>query len=171
MPYAYNHTPKAKGLPRQKEFGFAYPFGHGLSYTHFTYEGFSVDTEQMTTSGTIKVALTVKNTGLVAGDEIVQLYVHDMFASIVRPVKELKGFARVSLLPGESCRVTFALSSEMLSFIADGENRIVEPGSFEIMLGKSSEDIVWRHEITVTGQVRTLPKAWTFETAVQIEHL
>ncbi|HKM05870.1 MAG TPA: glycoside hydrolase family 3 N-terminal domain-containing protein [Sphaerochaeta sp.] len=171
MPYAYNHTPKAKGLPRQKEFGSVYPFGFGLSYTHFTYEGFSVDSEQMTTSGTIKVALTVKNTGLVAGDEIVQLYVHDVFASIVRPVKELKGFARVSLLPGESCRVTFSLSAEMLSFIADGENRIIEPGECEIMLGKSSEDIVWRHEITVTGHVRTLPKAWTFETSVQIEHL
>ncbi len=171
MPYAYNHTPKAKGLPRQKEFGFVYPFGHGLSYTNFTYSGFTVDKEKITPEGKAKVSVSITNTGLVAGDEIVQLYVHDVFASIVRPVKELKGFARVSLPPGKTCRVIFDLSAEMLSFIADGENRIVEPGSFEIMIGKSSEDILWSQEISVTGKVRTLPKVWKFETPVHTELL
>ncbi len=171
LPYAYNHTPKAKGLPRQQEFGFLYPFGYGLSYTDFSYDDFSVDTEQITSYGTVNICVTITNTGMIAGDEIVQLYAHDMFASIVRPVKELKGFARVSLQRGESSRVTFALSAEMLSFVADGENRIVEPGEFEIMIGTSSENILWRHMISVTGEGRTLPQIWEFETPVHMHSL
>lgn len=171
MPYAYNHTPKAKGLPRQKEFGSLYPFGYGLSYTHFLYDEFSVDSEEMPTTGSTRITVFVKNTGIVAGDEIVQLYVHDKVASLVRPVKELKGFARVSLEPGKRCRVTFDLSAEMLSFIASGEHRIVESGSFAIMVGRSSEDIVWSHEISVTGRVRRLSKEWKFETPVSIQYL
>ena len=113
--------------------------------------------------------MTITNVGEVAGDEIVQLYVHDLFASIVRPVKELKGFARVSLEPAQSCRVTFALSAEMLSFVSDGEQRIVEPGKFELMLGKSSEDILWSHEISVTGNMRVLGKIWKFTTPVLMQ--
>jgi len=171
LPYAYNHTPKAKGLPRQQEFGFLYPFGYGLSYTNFSYDDFSVDTEQITSSGTVNISVTITNTGMLAGDEIVQLYVHDVFASIVRPVKELKGFARVSLQRGEAARITFALSAEMLSFVSDGENRIVEPGGFEIMIGKSSEEILWRHEISVTGERLTLEKTWKFETPVHMQNL
>ena len=171
LPYAYNHTPKAKGLPRQKEFGSLYPFGYGLSYTDFSYDDFSVDVEKISSQGTANISVTITNTGMVAGDEIVQLYVHDMIASIVRPVMELKGFARVSLQVNESCRVTFALSAEILSFISDGKNRIVEPGVFEIMLGKSSEDIVWRQEVLVTGEKRVLAKTWKFETPVHVQHL
>ncbi len=171
LPYAYNHTPKAKGLPRQREFGFLYPFGHGLSYTNFSYDDFSADTDQITSEGTVNIAVTITNTGMLAGEEIVQLYVHDVFASIVRPVKELKGFARVSLQRGEASRVTFALSAEMLSFVSDGEHRVVEPGEFEIMVGKSSEDILWRHEISVTGEGRTLDKIWKFVTPVHMRRL
>ncbi|HKL85945.1 MAG TPA: glycoside hydrolase family 3 N-terminal domain-containing protein [Treponemataceae bacterium] len=171
MPYAYNHTPKAKGLPKQTEFGALYPFGFGLSYTQFSYSDFSTDTNQMSTNGTIEISTTITNTGKRAGDEIVQLYVHDVCASIVRPVMELKGFARVSLEPGKKSKVTFTLSAEMLSFISDGENRVVEPGVFEIMIGKSSQDIVWNHEISVTGTVRTLPHTWKFETPVHIQKL
>jgi len=171
LPYAYNHTPKAKGLPKQQGFGFLYPFGYGLSYTNFSFDDFSVDTEQITSSGTANISVTITNTGMIAGDEIVQLYVHDVFASIVRPVKELKGFARVPLQRGEASRVTFALSAEMLSFVSDGENRIVEPGAFEIMIGKSSEDILWRHEISVTGEGRTLKNTWKFETPVHMQSL
>ena len=171
LPYAYNHTQKAKGLPKQKEFGFLYPFGYGLSYTSFSYDDFSVDTEQISTQGTVNIAVTITNVGEVAGDEIVQLYVHDLFASIVRPVKELKGFARVSLQPAQSCRVTFALSAEMLSFVSDGEQRIVEPGEFELMLGKSSEDILWCHEISVIGNMRVLEKIWKFITPVHMQLL
>lgn len=171
LPYAYNHTPKAKGLPRQKEFGFLYPFGYGLSYTNFSYDGFSVDTEKISTKGSVNISVTITNTGTVAGDEIAQLYVHDVCASIVRPVKELKGFVRVSLQPQKACRVIFSLSAEMLSFVSDGANRIVEPGVFEIMLGKSSEDIVWRQEVLVTGEKRVLAKTWKFETPVHVQHL
>ncbi|MDT4763232.1 glycoside hydrolase family 3 N-terminal domain-containing protein [Sphaerochaeta sp. PS] len=171
LPYAYNHTPKAKGLPRQKEFGALYPFGHGLSYTQFSYADCSLDKETLTTRGSVKVSVTVTNIGSVAGDEIVQLYVHDKVASIVRPVKELKGFARVSLQGKAATRVTFLLSAEMLSFVADGQHRIVEPGVFEIMVGKSSEDIVWTGEITVTGKTRILGQEWKFETPVVMQRL
>ena len=95
----------------------------------------------------------------------------DCQASIVRPVKELKGFARVSLVPGTRRRVVFALPVDMLSFIADGTTRIVEPGAFEIMIGRSSRDIVWSQEVEVLGPERVLPHDWRFLTDVTIEEI
>ncbi|AEV28096.1 beta-glucosidase-like glycosyl hydrolase [Sphaerochaeta pleomorpha str. Grapes] len=171
LPYAYNHTPKAGGFPRQREYGALFPFGFGLSYTQFSYENCMVDRQEITTQGEVRISATIANTGMVAGDEIVQLYIHDAVASIVRPVKELKGFARISLQPGEKSEVTFVLPSDMLSFVVDGIQRIVEPGTFEIMIGKSCEEIVWRQEIFVTGTVRTLEKDWKFKTPILVKRL
>ncbi|WP_320130088.1 glycoside hydrolase family 3 N-terminal domain-containing protein [uncultured Sphaerochaeta sp.] len=170
LPYAYNHTPKAAGFPRQREFGALYPFGYGLSYTDFSYGDFNIDKKELSTEDEINISLTVTNIGKCAGDEIVQLYVHDSFASIVRPVKELKGFARISLQQKKKSIVTFTIPSDMLSFVFDGINRIVEPGTFELMIGKSSADIIWRQEITVTGTTRVLPYDWKFQTPVKIQY-
>jgi len=170
MPYAYNHVRKSSGLPKQRDFDALFPFGFGLSYTQFTYRDFTADAAEIPNDGVTHVSAVIENTGSCAGDEIVQLYVHDSYASVVRPVKELKGYVRVSLDPGASSRVTFTLSADMLSFISEGARKI-EPGTFEIMLGSSSEDILWKQEITVTGSVRELPPDWKFLTSVHIQPL
>ena len=104
-PMFYNHKILSGGLPRAEYFKAVFPFGHGLSYTTFAYADLSVDKTEWPIGTSLKVACTVKNTGAVAGEEVVQLYVTDTVASVVRPVIELKGFRRVSLAPGEARRV------------------------------------------------------------------
>ena len=171
MPHFYNYSFKAPGLPKQRQFESMFPFGYGLSYTQFSYGDCSVDALTVSNDGTLRVSAIIGNTGTYSGDEVVQLYVRDCQASIVRPVKELKGFARVSLVPGTRRRVVFALPVDMLSFIADGTTRIVEPGAFEIMIGRSSRDIVWSEEVEVLGPERVLPHDWRFQTDVTIEEI
>ncbi len=158
MPYFYNHKLKSAGTPVQPQFGAVFPFGHGLSYTSFEYSDFAADSVEVPVDGTISVSCTVRNVGKMAGDEVVQLYVRDLFASLVRPVKELKGFARVSLDPGKAKRIRFSLPVDMLGFTVSGTTRIVEPGDFELMLGSSSEKIHFRKNVLVTGSCRTLPE-------------
>jgi beta-glucosidase len=171
MPLFYNYSFKAPGLPKQRQFESMFPFGYGLSYTQFSYGDCSVDALTVPNDGILRVSAVIGNTGTYAGDEVVQLYVRDCHASIVRPVKELKGFARVSLVPGARSRVVFTLPVDMLSFIADGTTRIVEPGAFEIMVGRSSRDIVWSQEVEVLGPERVLPRDWRFQTDVNIEEI
>jgi len=89
----------------------------------------------------VNISADVKNTGRYKGDEIVQLYIHDAVASVARPVKELKGFKRITLDPNETKRVDFTLTSEELAFYDINMNLIIEPGIFEVMMGSSSEDI------------------------------
>jgi beta-glucosidase len=110
-------------------------FGHGLSYTTFTYSGLAVTPGQIGPAGGATVKVSVKNTGPVAGDEVVQLYVHDLVASVTRPRRALKGFQRVTLKPGESREVSFALTPAELSFIGEDMKRVVEPGTFEVFVG------------------------------------
>ncbi len=115
-----------------------FPFGHGLSYTTFAYRNLQISLER---KKTVKVSLEVENTGARSGDEVVQLYIHDVVASVARPVKELKGFKRISLQPHETQEVTFEIPVQQFG-LYDAELRyIVEPGEFEIMVGSSSEDI------------------------------
>ena len=110
--------------------------------------------------GLVELSVTITNTGKRAGCEVVQLYVHDKLASQVRPVKELKGFCRVELTEGEAKRVFFTLPVDMLNFTNDRQQRVVEPGVFEVMVGKSSSDIQLTTEISVTGETRILPNHW-----------
>ena len=117
MPYVYNHHKKAGGLPTQKQFGSLFPFGHGLSYTSFAWSDFQVEQNQIPNNGEFKVSLQVENSGKVGGDEVIELYIHDKVASIVRPVKELKAFARVSLEPGEKKKVLLTLPADLFSLI------------------------------------------------------
>ena len=165
MPYFYNHKLKSAGTPIALHFGSRYPFGHGLSYTSFAYDELqlaqpSVDIER----GEIELSCRITNTGARAGIEVPQLYVRDVLASAVRPVKELKGFARVALAPGESARVSFHLPVDMLNFTGAAGARIVEPGEFELQLGASSADIRLRTRVQVTGAVRTLGRDWRMES-------
>jgi len=142
VPLNYNHLPfKPKdayiGVGNDPQF----PFGHGLSYTSFAYSNLKLSSKQINISENIRISADIKNTGTVAGDEIVQLYIKDKIASVVRPVKELKGFDKIGLEPGETKNVTFELSPELLSMYDLNMDFVVEPGEFEVMIGSSSEDI------------------------------
>ncbi len=117
-----------------------YPFGHGLSYTRFAYAGLRVP-RQAPVGAPVEVAVTVKNVGARAGDEVVQLYIRDVVSSVTRPVKELRGFERVSLAPGEKKTVKLTLGPEALSLINEDMVRVVEPGLFDVMVGDNSTSL------------------------------
>ncbi|MCA0755123.1 glycoside hydrolase family 3 C-terminal domain-containing protein [Paenibacillus sp. N4] len=116
-----------------------YPFGYGLSYTTFKYEGLVVEPERMKADGEAVVRVTVSNTGPVAGDEVVQLYISDRTSSVTRPFKELKGFEKIGLKPGESREVAFTVSAEHLQFTGADGQPVVEPGRFDIIIGTGGE--------------------------------
>ncbi len=126
-----------------------FPFGYGLSYTKFEYGNLTINPKSIRADEKVTISLDVKNIGEREGDEVVQLYVHDKVASIARPVKELKGFRRITLKPGEKKKVTFSLSQDDLLFYDANMNLIVEPGIFEVMIGSSSEDIRLKGEFEV----------------------
>jgi beta-glucosidase len=150
LPLSYNHKPTGRGDDYVDLTGMpAFPFGFGLSYTTFEYENLVIDPASMDASATATVRCTVKNTGARGGDEVVQLYVRDVLASVARPVVELKGFERVSLAPGESKDVRFTLGPEHLRMLDKDLRWIVEPGTFRVMVGSSSKDIRLRGELTV----------------------
>jgi beta-glucosidase len=118
-----------------------FPFGHGLSYTSFTYSGLKV-AKKVKSGNMVEVSLTVTNTGKLAGKEVVQLYVSDLSCSLPRPPKELKGFVKVALEPGEAKTVTFTLDERALSFYDPHKKAwVAEPGEFEVLVGSSSRDI------------------------------
>jgi len=119
-----------------------FPFGFGLSYTTFEYSGLKVSTPTVTAGGKVGVSLQVKNTGGRAGSEIVQLYVRDVESSLDRPEKELKGFRRLALQPGQTATGMFTLDQAALSFFDPGRKEwVAEPGAFEVLAGASSRDI------------------------------
>lgn len=131
----YRHTDRSKIKP-------LFPFGHGLSYTRFTYGNAHADRDRIFPDDRISVSLTVTNTGGCRGAEVVQLYVSDLKSSVERPVKELKGFRKVSLAPGESRLVTFTLDRSALSFYDEKSGSwVCEPGRFEALLASSSADV------------------------------
>jgi beta-glucosidase len=117
-----------------------YPFGYGLSYTTFAYSGLQMSATSIPGGGDLEVRVTVKNTGARAGDEVVQLYTQDLFASATRPVKELKGFRRIRLEPGESREVKLILTKDSFAALNRDMARVVEPGRFRIQVGGSSAE-------------------------------
>lgn len=169
MPYFYNHVKKAAGLPRQREFGARYPFGFGLSYTQFSYHDISLEQDSIPSDGEMHLSVTVTNTGNTAGDDVVQLYLRDHCASVVRPILELKGFARVSLRPKERARIHFSIPIDVCSFALDMRTRVIEPGTFSLSIGRSSEDLIWTREVEVTGETRVIDGAWKSRTVTTIE--
>ena len=118
-----------------------FPFGFGLSYTSFEYGDVVLSAPSMAKGGNIKCAVTVKNTGNLEGREVVQLYIQDVAASISRPVKELKGFQKISLKPGESKRIEFTIDESLLSFYNTDLKLVSEPGAFKAMVGPNSRDL------------------------------
>jgi beta-glucosidase len=116
-------------------------FGHGLSYTTFSYADLTLDRPVMGKGDRLAVSVRVRNTGTRRGAEVVQLYLNDNYSSVVRPVKQLKGFQKVTLAPGEERWVTFTLDAKSLSFIGANNLRIVEPGAFTVMVGQLSANV------------------------------
>ena len=121
-------------------FGPLFPFGYGLSYTSFNYENISLSSHKLSADDTLTAEVTVRNIGQYQGTEVVQLYVRDHVGSVTRPVKELKGFQRVTLIPGEKKTVTFNLSMDELKFWNIDNQKVLEPGKFTLWLGTNSDE-------------------------------
>ncbi|MGR5063999.1 glycoside hydrolase family 3 N-terminal domain-containing protein [Photobacterium sp. DNB22_13_2] len=160
VPYFYNHKLKSAGTPIAFHFGSKYNFGHGLSYTTFDYGQACVNKSEFNFEEEISFSVEITNSGERAGAEVVQLYVRDKCSSVVRPVKELKGFKKVYLEPGESKTITFSLPVDMLNFTDASHRRVVEGGEFDLMIGRSSQDIEARETIRVESGKHYLNKNW-----------
>jgi beta-glucosidase len=150
LPLVYNHKPTGRGddyvdLTGQPLF----PFGYGLSYTTFEYSDLVIEKPTMAITDSTRVRCTVRNTGTRAGDEVVQLYLHDELASVARPVMELKGFRRIHFEPGQAREVSFAITPAMLTLLDRDLRTVVEPGEVRIMIGASSKDIRLRGILTL----------------------
>ena len=151
VPIYYNHMntgrpPDAKNKYTSKYLDLPwtplFPFGYGLSYTQFKITNLRLSAGRIRPDGKLTVSVDVENVGARAGDEVVQLYIRDVAASVTRPVKELKGFQRVTLRAGEKKRVEFTLGPKELGFYDRTMNFVVEPGEFKVMVGANSEDVI-----------------------------
>ncbi len=153
IPLYYNHKNTGRPLPEGQWFQKfrsnyldvsndpLYPFGFGLSYTTFTYSNLTLSSTTLKPGQAITASVTVSNTGKVAGKETVQLYIRDMVGSVTRPVKELKGFQKISLAPGQSKTVDFKISTDDLKFYNSELKYAAEPGDFKIFIGPNSRDV------------------------------
>lgn len=173
LPLYYNHKPSGARSPLHGDYVDLstqplFPFGHGLSYTHFEYKDLQLGARELPATGTLEISLDVTNAGERAGEEVVQLYVRDRVASLTRPVKELKGFLRLGLEPGETRTAVFELDLGQLAFYDADMVFLVEPGTVEIMLGSSSEAIWLRGEIEITGPPRRLRSTDVAPTRVRV---
>jgi beta-glucosidase len=139
LPDFYNHKPSANRTYAFSTRKPLFPFGFGLSYTTFRFDRVRVEPEQIRTGGTAKLSVDITNTGSRSGDEVAELYVHQKVASVTRPVKQLAGFQRITVKPGETRTVEFRVTPEMLSMLNQDMHRVVEPGVFELMVGPSSD--------------------------------
>ncbi|WP_448540553.1 glycoside hydrolase family 3 N-terminal domain-containing protein [Roseiflexus sp.] len=145
-----------------------FPFGFGLSYTRFAFEHLVVTPDKAPTDGEVQVSVEVINTGTRAGDEVVQVYTRTEGASVTRPVKELRGFQRVHLAPGERKRVTFMVPVELFAWYDAAMQRVVEPVAIQVMVGNSSAHLPLRATLTLTGDRRVIAqrRAWVGRVTV-----
>jgi beta-glucosidase len=140
LPAYYNYKPAARRGYLFDDVSPLYPFGYGLSYTTFRFSEPQLEKSVIKRDESTVVRVNVTNTGPIKGDEVVQMYVRDRVSSVTRPVKELKGFGRISLEPGQTETVVFEITPEHLAFYDINMRYVVEPGEFEIMVGNSSQD-------------------------------
>jgi beta-glucosidase len=179
MPYTvYAGT---QGLPPMTEYditkGFTYmyydgrpefAFGHGLSYTTFDYTNMHLSANQIAGNGRVTVSVDVQNSGQRAGDEVVQLYVHEANAPVKRPKEQLQGFERISLKPGEKKTVTFPLPVEQISYWDTTRSMfVVQPGMFDVMVGSGSDDIRQKADLQVTNAGEWPPSELTTREALK----
>ena len=141
-PLHYNHKPTGRGYRYNDNDGKPlFPFGFGLSYSTFEYSDLEITPESTSLGQSVTVLAKIRNTSQLAGDEVVQLYIHDTLASVAVPVKQLCGYERISLEPGETKTVSFTIGEQHLALWNEEMERVVEPGEFEVMIGSSSEDL------------------------------
>jgi beta-glucosidase len=165
VPFYYNHKLKSAGTPIAYHFGSKYCFGYGLSYTRFEYGHLAIEQDRVDIDGgAIALSVTLENSGERDGCEVVQVYVRDLYASQVRPMKELKAFKRVQLQSKQKAVVRFTIPVDMLNFTDRDNRRMVEAGEFEIMVGSSSSDIKLRGRVEVVGENRLLDRHWRMES-------
>ncbi len=150
LPLYYNHKPTGRGDDYVNLTGKPlFPFGYGLSYTDFEYKDININKSAMSTTDTAVVSFNITNTGEYDGDEVVQLYIKDIFASVARPVRQLKGFKRIHLKQGETKNISFKITPGLLTMYDDDMQSVIEPGDFRIMIGSSSGDIRLRSNLNV----------------------
>jgi beta-glucosidase len=152
IPIYYNYLNTGRPASNEKDLNYRsayidllnspqYAFGHGLSYTAFSYGNLKISKKEINANESVTVSLDLKNTGKYAGEEVVQLYIRDLVAQPLRPVKELKDFQKVMLSPGETKTLTFTIDRDKLSFYNDKLEWITQPGDFRVMIGSASDDI------------------------------
>jgi beta-xylosidase len=146
-----------------------FAFGHGLSYTSFEYADLIVGPEEIATDGTVEITCTVRNSGARAGAEVVQLYLSDPVAQVVRPVRWLAGFARVSLDPGQARQVTFRLHADRTAFCGRSGARVVEPGEIRVAIGGASDRLPLQGSFTIRGPERPAGRDRILDTPVRID--
>lgn len=150
LPYNFPTKPNAQSeLEKSRVNGALYYFGHGLSYTRFAYDNLRIEPRRVAAGGSVTVSVDVRNSGARAGEEVVQLYTRDLVGSVTTYEKNLRGFERIALQPGQTRTVTFTLAPEALALWNRQMQRVVEPGMFRVMLGGGSEDIRQQGEFEV----------------------
>jgi len=174
IPVYYNHKPSGgrshwRGDYVEMSSKPLFPFGYGLSYTSFEYDNLVITPESTSWNGQVEISVDVKNVGPRGGDEVVQLYINDVQSEITRSVKELKGFKRITLKPGEKKTVTFILSITQLGFYNKDMKYVVEPGKIKVMIGSSSEDIRLTGEFEITGEITEISNVKKFFTSIRVK--
>jgi beta-glucosidase len=145
-----------------------FPFGHGRSYTVFEVDDLQLSSTEASTDGEFTASVRVRNTGSRAGEEVVQLYLHDVVASVARPVKQLTGFTRVGLQPGAAVNVSFRIHADRTAFTGQSLQRIVEPGDIDVLIGTSANDLPCRGRIRLAGPVRYVGHDRQLDTPVSV---
>lgn len=173
IPNFYNHKPSGMHSNIYHDYVSEsveplFPFGHGLSYTQFNYSNLVLDRMHAGINEDIVISLDVSNVGKVDGDEVIQLYTRDEYAYFPRPVKELRGFTRVHLSPGEKRHISFQLPVNMLAYYGEGLNLVLEPGKIKVMVGASSGDIRLESEFEIIGKNLEVVKDRVFVCPVQV---
>ena len=169
LPINYGRKPSSMGNYVSHSSKPLFPFGHGLSYTRFEYSSLNICPDKIGATETVRISFNIENVGERIGDEVVQLYVQDEVASVTRPMKELKGFKRLTLNPGEKRKLTFKLSAAQLAFYDREMRLVVEPGKFKVMIGGSSEDIRLTGKFEVVEGSEVIPSARIFFSQVEVE--
>lgn len=150
LPLVYNHKPTGRGDDYNNLSGLPlFPFGFGLSYTHFDYSHLQLAADNISVHDSTEVSCKIKNTGTREGEEVVQLYVRNLLSSVATPVLALKGFSRIHLLPGESKEVHFTVTPAMLTLLNEKQEWVTEPGEYRIMIGASSRDLRLKGTLTL----------------------
>jgi beta-glucosidase len=145
-----------------------FPFGHGCSYTSFEVSDLQLSCSEIPTDGEFTASVRIQNTGSRQGEEVVQLYLHDLIASVARPVKQLTGFARVHLAPGQAEKVSFAVHADRTAYTNREFQRVVEPGDIEVLVGTSAVSLPCRGRVRLTGPVRVVGHDRRLVTPVSI---